>query len=121
MHIRFLFNVYVFNRLSTLFDDDLKYISQEEDCRLPADLPVQAGASAQIWVRVVIYDILGREAATLVKKHLKPGIYEVTWDPGVSGHSGSGIESGVYFYKLVVGDNTNNGGYSETKKLILMK
>ena len=65
-------------------------------------------------VRLVIYDMLGREVATLVNEELKPGTYEVEWD-------GSGFSSGVYFYALVVGENTNNGGYRQTNKMVLIK
>jgi hypothetical protein len=55
-----------------------------------------------------IYDILGREAATLVNEQLKPGTYQVEWD-------GTNFPSGVYFYRLQAGD------YAETKKLVLLK
>jgi hypothetical protein len=63
-------------------------------------------------VRLVIYDILGREIETLVNEELKPGTYEVDWNAtgGVSN-----FPSGVYFYKLTAGD------YFETKKMILLK
>jgi len=66
-------------------------------------------------VRLIIYDALGREITTLVNEQLNPGTYEVDWDA-------SNYPSGVYFYKLVVGDNTNNGvGFTETKKMVLIK
>jgi len=55
-----------------------------------------------------IYDVLGREIATLVNEELKPGSYEVTWDA-------SGRASGVYFYRL----QTEN--YVDTKKLMLVR
>jgi len=61
-----------------------------------------------------VYDILGREVATLVNESLKPGSYEVQWNA-------ANFPSGVYYYKLVVGDNTNNGGFTETKRMILIK
>jgi photosystem II stability/assembly factor-like uncharacterized protein len=65
-----------------------------------------------------IYDILGREIETLVNEQLKPGTYEVDWNA-------AGYSSGVYFYKLVVGDaiGTNNatGGFVETKRMVLIK
>jgi len=67
-------------------------------------------------VKLVIYDLLGREVATLVNEELRPGTYEADWD-------GSNYSSGVYFYKLVVGDpSTGSGrGFVETKKMVLMK
>jgi uncharacterized delta-60 repeat protein len=55
-----------------------------------------------------VFDILGREIATLVNEQLKPGTYEVSWN-------GSNYPSGVYFYKIVTPE------YTESKKMILMK
>jgi len=59
-------------------------------------------------VKLIIYDLLGREVATLVNEDLKPGTYEADWD-------GSNYSSGVYFYKII------SDGYTETKKMVLMK
>jgi hypothetical protein len=55
-----------------------------------------------------VYDITGRDVQTLVNESLQPGTYEVSFD-------GSGLNSGVYFYKLTAGD------YSRTKKMVLIK
>jgi len=60
------------------------------------------------FVNMIVYDILGKEIATLVNEELKPGTYEVNWD-------GSGFTSGVYYYKLVADD------YTETRKMVLLK
>jgi len=60
------------------------------------------------FVRLIIYDVLGREVATLVKVQLKPGTYEVEWD-------GTNYNSGIYLYKLISNE------YAETKKMILIK
>ncbi len=64
-------------------------------------------------VRLIIYDILGREVANLVNQKQRPGNYEVEFNC----HSGEGrnLTSGVYFYQLKVGI------YIETKKMILLK
>ncbi|MCX6157244.1 MAG: T9SS type A sorting domain-containing protein [Ignavibacteriae bacterium] len=59
-------------------------------------------------VKVIVYDIMGREVQTLVNESLKPGTYEAAFD-------GSALNSGVYFYKLI----TN--GFTETKRMILIK
>lgn len=59
-------------------------------------------------IKLVIYDILGNEIATLVNEQLKPGSYEVEWD-------GSNYPSGVYFYKLIT------ESFSETRKMVLIK
>ncbi len=57
---------------------------------------------------IKVYDILGREIATLVNEQLKPGTYEVDWD-------GSAFTSGVYFYTM------RTGSYTETKKMLMIK
>jgi hypothetical protein len=59
-------------------------------------------------IKLVIFDILGREIATLVNKPLSPGTYEVEWD-------GTNYPSGVYFYKLITSD------FFETRKMVLIK
>ena len=59
-------------------------------------------------VKLIIYDILGREVATLVNRQQKPGNYEVQFD-------GKGLTSGVYFYKLT------SGSFVESKKMLLIK
>jgi len=60
------------------------------------------------FVSIKIYDVTGREVSTLVDDNFSAGIYEADWD-------GAGYSSGVYFYKLV------SGGYSEIKKMMLVK
>ncbi len=57
---------------------------------------------------IKVYDVQGREVQTLVKERLSAGNYEVTFD-------GSGLTSGVYFYRMQA------GGYTETKRMILIK
>ncbi|MFZ1289760.1 MAG: T9SS type A sorting domain-containing protein [Melioribacteraceae bacterium] len=59
-------------------------------------------------LQIKIYDILGREVATLVNEKQKPGFYEVNFD-------GSGLASGIYYYRI------SAGKYMETKKMILLK
>ncbi|MBN2425732.1 MAG: T9SS type A sorting domain-containing protein, partial [Calditrichaceae bacterium] len=60
-------------------------------------------------VILTIYNTLGQKICTLVSEHQKMGKYKVEWNA-------SGYASGVYFYKL----KTNNG-FSQTKKLIVLK
>lgn len=59
-------------------------------------------------VKITVYDIQGREVQTILNEKLIPGIYEVNFD-------GSGLNSGVYFYRM------SAGNYTETKKMILAK
>jgi len=55
-----------------------------------------------------VYDVMGREVKTLVNERLLPGTYETTFD-------GSMLNSGVYFYQMLVGN------FTETKRMILLK
>ena len=55
-----------------------------------------------------IYDLLGKVVATLVDEKLSPGKYKVEFD-------GSGLTSGVYFYRL------NAGEFTDTKRMMLVK
>jgi Glycosyl hydrolases family 28/Secretion system C-terminal sorting domain len=59
-------------------------------------------------VTLIVFDVLGREAATLVDRNEPAGEYHVQFD-------GSRLASGVYYYRL------NAGGLTETKKLMLVK
>lgn len=66
------------------------------------------GAPQNDNVKLIVYDILGREVAVLVNEQQKPGNYQVTFDA-------SKLSSGVYYYQL----RTNN--FIQTKKMTLIK
>jgi hypothetical protein len=55
-----------------------------------------------------IFDLLGREVATLVDQEKPAGVYRETWDA-------SRMASGVYFCRL------NYGAFTQTRKLLLIK
>ena len=55
-----------------------------------------------------VYDLLGREVATLVNENLQSGTYYAEFN-------GSNLPSGIYFYTLT------SGNFTATKKLILLK
>jgi len=59
-------------------------------------------------VTLKVYDIRGREAATIVNEFKQPGSYMATFDA-------SYLSSGVYFYRLSAGD------FARTMKMILIK
>jgi hypothetical protein len=59
-------------------------------------------------VKIVVYDILGREVATLVNERKAGGSYEVSFD-------GSGLASGVYLYRLTAGP------FVQSRKMLLIK
>jgi hypothetical protein len=60
------------------------------------------------FVELKVYDILGREVATLVEDPFEAGVYQVTFDASL-------LSSGVYFYSLRSGD------FTETRKMLLIK
>ena len=64
-------------------------------------------------VTLKVYDLLGREVATLVNEEKPAGTYEVIFDS----HSGEvrNLPSGIYFYQLQA------GSFVETKKMVLIK
>jgi hypothetical protein len=64
--------------------------------------------TANSFVSLKVFDVLGREVTTLVNEQLKPGSYEATFD-------GNGLASGVYFYRLQAGE------FVQTKKFVLQK
>lgn len=64
-------------------------------------------------VTLKIYDLLGREVATLVNEEKPSGEYEVEFN--TEKFLNSFLSSGVYFYRLQAGN------FSETKKLILLR
>lgn len=66
----------------------------------------QLPANSVVTLRV--YDVLGKEIRTLVNERQNAGTYTIRFD-------GSGLPSGVYFYRLQAGN------YSATKKLLFMK
>jgi hypothetical protein len=71
-------------------------------------LPSNVSIGGFKFIKLGIYDVLGREITTLVTQGLRPGIYSVDWDA-------SNYPSGVYFYRLTAAD------YTDTKKMILIK
>jgi hypothetical protein len=59
-------------------------------------------------VTLKVFDVLGREVATLLNEMRPAGVYTVRWDASL-------LPSGVYFYQLRAGD------FVQTKKLVLAK
>jgi len=59
-------------------------------------------------VRLVVYDILGREVAVLVNERKAPGKYQTTFNA-------SGLASGVYFCRIQAGH------FVDTKQMLVVK
>ena len=58
-------------------------------------------------VRIIMYDILGREVALLQDETVYAGVHKALWD-GSDKH-GNLVGSGVYLYKFMAGTYTNQG------------
>ncbi len=64
-------------------------------------------------VKVIIYDMLGREVKTLVNNFESSGNHEVVWNG--DNNYGQKVASGAYIFRVVAGNNI------ATKKMILLK
>jgi hypothetical protein len=60
------------------------------------------------FVKINVFDILGREVAVLVNKQQQPGKYSVDFD-------GSNLASGLYIYKIEA------GAFADVKRMMLVK
>lgn len=61
------------------------------------------------YIELSVYNLLGQKVATLVSEKQSAGTYKVEWNA-------SGFASGVYYYVL-----TTDQGFTQTKKLVLLK
>ncbi|MBE2257152.1 MAG: YHYH protein [Ignavibacteria bacterium] len=59
-------------------------------------------------IKLIVYDISGKMISTLIDQNLNPGEYTAKF-------SGNNLSSGVYFYKLIAGDQ------EITKRMLLVK
>jgi len=59
-------------------------------------------------VKIVLYDLLGKEVVTIVNENLEPGKYKVSF-------TADNLASGLYFYKIV----SNN--FVDVKKMLILK
>ncbi len=69
--------------------------------------------SRMVQTRLEVFNVLGQKITTLVDKAKAPGTYTVQWDG--RDEAGSTVASGIYFYRLSRGDQT------ESKKMMLLK
>lgn len=70
---------------------------------------IEFGLSHRSDVRLKLYNILGREIATLVDQIVAPGRWSAEWDA-------TGFPSGVYFYRLQL-----DGDRVQTKKMMILR
>jgi len=60
------------------------------------------------WVRLAVYDLLGREVAVLVDEKMAPGVHTVKF-------GAHGLPSGIYFYQL------NADRFRDVKKMMILR
>lgn len=65
-------------------------------------------------VKIVIFDILGREVVTLTDGIQVAGRYNITWNA-------SGVATGVYVYRMEARPADGSKAFTSVKKLLLMK
>jgi hypothetical protein len=64
-------------------------------------------------VRIIIYDVAGRQVAELVHKTQSAGRYQAVWEG--RDNSGQPVPSGIYFYRIEAGE------FVEVKKMLLVR
>jgi len=107
-------NIVKVSNLPVGVEDENNFVA--DDFSLEQNYPNPFNPSTSIQYRVSslsnvslkVYDVLGKEVATLVNEQKPAGTYEVEFNA-------AGLSSGIYFYKLQA------GSLVETKKMILLR
>ncbi len=102
----------------TFIEDEENNFTQPKEFLLQQNYPnpfnpstsIQYAISSTQFVTLKVYDLLGREVATLVNEEKTAGSYNAQFTM-----NNVQLSSGIYFYKLQAGD------FVETKKMILLK
>ncbi|MBL6964588.1 MAG: T9SS type A sorting domain-containing protein [Bacteroidetes bacterium] len=74
---------------------------------------IQFGVPEESKVRLLIYDLLGREVRTLVNGNLKPGFHKVIWNG--TDTFGKQVATGMYFTVM------QSGNFRDVRKMVLLK
>ena len=114
------FNVYLANSSVTAIDDRVQSLPESFELHqnypnpfnpsttITYSIPVSSTGAGSDNVTLKVYDVSGKEVATLVDEKKAPGVYEVAFNAG-------GLSSGVYFYRLQA------GSYQAMRKMMLIK
>jgi len=70
-------------------------------------------------VKLVIYDLIGREVMKWVLEKEEPGYKQVLWD-GRNQH-GEVLPGGIYIYRLIASSIESDKRYIDSRKIVLMK
>ncbi len=110
----------IVSRIDTIYISGIASSEGEIHFTLYQNFPNPFNSATIIWfdleskrfVNLKIFDVLGNEVATLVNEYRPAGTYEIEFNPESSIKHPA---SGVYLYRLQVGD------FVETKKMIYLK
>jgi carboxypeptidase T len=128
IHLRWRFESDAYEQRDGIYFDDVKVLlypktitsgvaeTSPASCRLEQNYPNPFNPSSDIrylisefrHVKLAVYDLLGKEVATLVNERKGPGAYQVRFDA-------AGLASGVYVYRLTAGT------FTAVKKLAIVK
>jgi hypothetical protein len=89
------------------------FLDQSYPSPFNAATTILYGLSEDTWVTLKVYDMIGREVATLVNEFQFAGYRSVSWNGRK--HTGEVSASGIYLCRM------NAGGYSGTRTLMLLK
>ena len=112
--------VLVFNRTATGVENSKEAhmqfaLSQNYPNPFNPSTNISFSLTSQSYVSLKVFDLIGREVATLVSEKLSAGNHTRQWNA-------YSMPSGVYFYRLSVHSGAaGTGSFTETKKLLLLK
>jgi hypothetical protein len=91
------------------YNNDFRFVlSQNYPNPFNPNTTIQYAINSRQFVILKVYDVLGKEVATLVNEEKSIGIYNAEFNV-------EQLSSGIYYYQLKAGD------FVETKKMILLK
>ena len=64
-------------------------------------------------VKIVIFDVMGRNVKTLMNESQSSGYHSILWD--ATNDMGEDISAGMYIYTILAGE------YRSSKKMVLIK
>jgi len=84
------------------------FLSQNYPNPFNPSTQIRLALTNQVHVKLVVYDMLGREVARLADEDMDAGYHSVTWNA-------SNVSSGVYIYRL------SAGNFVQVRRMVVMK
>jgi hypothetical protein len=102
---------HIFNNIAAVEDksltSDYRFLQNYPNPFNPSTI-IQYQIPERSYIILIVYDVLGKEIATLVNEEKPAGNYEIEFE-------GSELKSGIYFYRIQA------QSFTETKKMILLR